>query len=48
MDEAKFPPKPYYPWLILPWNVQDDEEDNLSESEEQQSRIGIIMDDDGY
>lgn len=26
-DEAKFPKEPYYPWLILPWNVKDDDED---------------------
>lgn len=30
-DEAKFPKEPYYPWLILPWNVNDDDEDEDDE-----------------
>ena len=27
-DEAKFPPEPYYPWLVLPWNVKDEDEED--------------------
>ena len=26
-DTAKFPKEPYYPWLTLPWNVDEDEEE---------------------
>lgn len=32
-DEAKFPPEPYYPWLVLPWNVKDEEDEENEDSD---------------
>ena len=28
MDKNKFPSEPYYPWLVLPWNAFDDEDED--------------------
>ena len=28
IDRAKYPKEPYYPWLILPWNAFDEEDDD--------------------